>query len=76
MTAGTLNRRCAYAPRIGIGPGGTARGPTRGSILPVHLLYEPAHRTQERRQLPPLGDRLGGKEAVLAGIGVTDRCTG
>src|SRR3954464_5494824 len=76
MAIETLDRHHAYAPRIGIGPGGTAWGTTRPSILSVHFLHEPAHRTQERRQFAPLGDRLGGVETVLQRVGVTDRCAG
>ena len=50
--------------------------PRLASILPVHFFHKAAHGMDERGQFPPFGDRVCGVEAVLAGIGITDRRAG
>lgn len=45
----------------------------RTAALPVHLLDEPTHGAEERRQFSALRDRVSSVVTVLAGMVIPDR---
>src|SRR5690606_33400490 len=70
------NSRCHAAPALRLAfshtdsTGRNRRKRPRASNLSIHLFDDASHGLDERSQLPPLGDGVGGIAAVLEGIAI------